>query len=111
MSFGDACLYSLAGIMVVFFALVLLLLIIVIMTAIGDRAEKKAAAVPASGPAAPVSAPVPEEPKAAPRKRELKLWDTDPRTAAMIMAIVADSSGIPLERLHFLSIREIKGDS
>ena len=39
---------------------------------------------------------------------ELKLYDTDPKDAAMIMAIVADATGKPLNELRFLSIREIK---
>ena len=42
---------------------------------------------------------------------ELKLYDTDPKDAAMIMAIVADSLGKPLNELRFLSIKEIKEDS
>ena len=117
MSFGDACLYSLTGILVVFFALVLLMCIIKIMTAVGDSMEKKAALAAAG--AAPVSAApeaVPAESKApektAPRyTRELKLWDTDPRDAAMIMAIVAETTQIPLKELQFLSIKEIKGDN
>ena len=41
---------------------------------------------------------------------ELKLYDTDPRTAAMLMAIVADEMHAPLNELRFLSIREIKED-
>jgi Na+-transporting methylmalonyl-CoA/oxaloacetate decarboxylase gamma subunit len=36
---------------------------------------------------------------------ELKLYDVDERTAAMIMAIVSDESGIPLNELNFKSIR------
>ena len=43
MTFGDACLYSVTGLMVVFFALILLMAIIKIMTAVGDSVEKKAA--------------------------------------------------------------------
>ena len=121
MSFLDACLYSLAGILVVFFALVLLMCIIKIMTAIGDRAEKKAAAAapvpaaPSSGIAAPdtraavqsLSMTAPLAPGTA---GEVKLYDTDPRTAAMLMAIVADELKLPLNELRFLSIKEIKED-
>ena len=118
MTFLDACLYSLTGMLVVFFALVLLMCIIKIMTAIGDAAESRKKAVPAAvagipapdvqgesfelkvtGPTAPGSA------------GELKLYDTDPRTAAMLMAIVADELKAPLNELRFLSIREIKEDS
>ena len=100
MTFLDACLYSVTGLLVVFFALVLLMCIIKIMTAIGDsRAKAKAAAESVSAPAwAPGAA------------GEVKLYDTDPRTAAMLMAIVADELKAPLNELRFLSIRESKED-
>ena len=39
---------------------------------------------------------------------ELKLYDVDERTAAMIMAIVSDESGIPLSELCFNSIKALK---
>ncbi len=103
MSFSDALLYSLTGILVVFFALLLLLCIIKIMIALGGRREKTAA--PAAPEAAlPSAAPVPAPGTAG----ELKLYDTDPRTAAMLMAIVAEELQLPLNELRFLSIREIK---
>ena len=114
MTFGDACLYSVTGLLVVFFALILLMAIIKIMTAVGDSAEKKAALAAAA--AAPAAAPAPAAEPAKAEKpgpkytRELKLWDTDPRDAAMIMAIVAETTQIPLNQLQFLSIKEIKGD-
>ena len=112
MTFGDACLYSVMGLLVVFFALILLMVIIRIMTAVGDASEKKAALAAAA--AAPAAAPAPAAEAAKAEKpgpkytRELKLWDTDPRDAAMIMAIVAEATQIPLNRLQFLSIKEIK---
>ena len=115
MTFGDACLYSVTGLMVVFFALILLMAIIKIMTAVGDSVEKKAALAAAA--AAPAAAPAPAAEPAKVEKpgpkytRELKLWDTDPRDAAMIMAIGAETTQIPLKELQFLSIKEIKGDN
>lgn len=39
---------------------------------------------------------------------EIKLHDVEPRTAAMLMAIVADTTGIPLNELRFISVKEIK---
>ena len=39
---------------------------------------------------------------------EMKMYDVDPRTAAMLMAIVADQTGMPLNELRFISVREIK---
>lgn len=106
MTFTDALLYSLAGMAVVFFALVLLMCICKIMIAVGDRTEKKAPA-PAAAPAAQSPAEMPLAPGSA---GELKLYDTDPRTAAMLMAIVADELKAPLNELRFISIREIKED-
>ena len=115
MTFGDACLYSVAGLMVVFFALILLMAIIKIMTAVGDSVEKKAALATAAAASAAAPAPAAEPAKVekpGPKyTRELKLWDTDPRDAAMIMAIVAETTQIPLKELQFLSIKEIKGDN
>ncbi|MBO5640117.1 MAG: OadG family protein [Oscillospiraceae bacterium] len=112
MTFGDACLYSVTGLLVVFFALILLMAIIKIMTAVGDSAEKKAALSAAAAAPAPAAeaAPVKEEKPGPKYTRELKLWDTNPRDAAMIMAIVAETTQIPLNQLQFLSIKEIKGD-
>lgn len=105
MTFADALLYSLLGVCVVFFALVLLILIITIMNMF-RKEEKKAA--PAA--AAPAAAPAPVvEPEYAPGTAgELKLYDTDERVAAMLMAIVADELGAPLNELRFKSIRELK---
>ena len=112
MTFLDACLYSLTGMLVVFFALVLLMCIIKLMTAVGDAAQKRktpaANKIPAlesdgerfvirqTGPMAPGTA------------GEVKLYDTDPRTAAMLMAIVANETQTPLNELRFLSIKEVK---
>ena len=115
MTFGEALIYSLIGMGVVFFALVLLMCIIKIMIAAGDRAAKRSMPVPAGIPAPDTAAPVlslkltgPTAPGSA---GELKLYDTDPRTAAMLMAIVADELQAPLNELRFLSIREIKEDN
>ena len=65
------------------------------------------AAAPAAAPAAP-AAPAPEAPAAPGSAGELKLYDTDPKDAAMIMAIVADTLGKPLNQLRFISIKEVK---
>ena len=105
---GDGLLYSLLGLLVVFFALFLLMCIIKLMW-VFEKKEQPAA--PAAAPA-PATVPAPA-PAAAPAPApgcagELKLYDTDDRTAAMIMAIVADETGIPINELRFKSIREVK---
>ena len=104
MSFGTALIYSVMGIAVVFFALVLLMCIIKIMTAFGGTVEETAPAVEAA-PAAPASPPAPGS------AGEVKLYDTDPRTAAMLMAIVADELKTPINELRFISIREVKEET
>ena len=38
----------------------------------------------------------------------IKLYDTDPKTAAMLMAIVADKLQKPLNELRFISIKEVE---
>lgn len=39
---------------------------------------------------------------------EINLFDVADRDAAMIMAIVADKTGLPLNELKFISIKEVK---
>ncbi len=111
--FAQALLDSLVGLLVVFFALVLLMCIIKIMTAVGDSREKKrAAAAPAPVPEAAAPAAAQPAKKLAPGAAgELKLYDTDPRAAAMLMAIVADELKTPINELRFISIREIKEEA
>lgn len=100
MTFLDALLYSGMGIAVVFFALVLLMCIIKIL----GRFDKEAAAAPVAVAASsgPSAAPAPGT------AGELKLYDTEPRVAAMLMAIVADSMDVPVNELRFISIKELK---
>ena len=68
--------------------------------------KKKATAVVAE--TAPVELPVAPLPKAPGSAGELKLHDVEPKTAAMLMAIVADKMGKPLNELRFISIKEVK---
>ena len=108
-SFGNAAVVALLGYCVVFFGIVLLMCVITIMGKIFvAKASKAKAAVPA--PAAPVTvtpvaAAAPEAPGSA---GQLKLHDVPPKTAAMLMAIVADQMGKPLNELRFISIKEVK---
>lgn len=106
LSIPNAGIIALLGYLVVFIGLVLLMAVIMIMGKIMvSRARKaQAAAVPA-----PAAEPAPK-PVAPGSAGELKLYDTDPRDAAMIMAIVADTLGKPLNELRFKSIKEVKDD-
>ena len=104
----DAGVIALLGYAVVFFGLILLQIVVMIMGKIFMAKDAKAAAAaPAPAPAAP-AAPAAEAPKAPGSAGQLKLHDVEPKTAAMIMAIVADKMGKPLNELRFISIKEVK---
>ena len=107
MDVGEAGLYALLGYAVVFFGIVLLMIVVTVMGKIFIAAEnKKKAAAPAPAPVAEPAAPViPEAPGTA---GQLKLHDVEPKTAAMLMAIVADKLGKPINELRFISIKEVK---
>ena len=106
-SIPNAGVIALLGYLVVFLGLVMLMVVVMVMGRIMVARAKKAQAA-AVVEAAPVeAAPRAEAPGTA---GELKLYDTDPRDAAMIMAIVADTLGKPLNQLRFISIKEVKDD-
>ena len=108
-SIGNAFGYALLGYLVVFMGLVMLMCVIFGMGKIMHKEKKPAAAPAAAAPAAP--APAAAAPKAEPAPGtagDFKLYNTDPRDAAMVMAIVADTLGKPLNELRFISIREVK---
>jgi len=114
----DAAVVAVLGWAVVFFGLILLMCVITAMGKVFLAKDKKAAAkaaaaknavatAPVAVPVAETPAPVAETP-APGTAGQLKLYDTNPKTAAMIMAIVADKMGKPLNELRFISIKEVK---
>ena len=103
----DAGVIALLGYAVVFFGLILLMAVVVIMGKIFMAKAKKAAAAPAPA-AAPVEVAAVDAPTAPGSAGKLKLHDVEPKTAAMIMAIVADKMGKPINELRFISIKEVK---
>lgn len=107
-SIADAGIVALLGYAVVFVGLILLMAVMMIMGAIMVSRAKKARAAAAA--AAATSAPPAASAAAPGTAGELKLYDTDPRDAAMVMAIVADALGKPLNQLRFKSIKEVKED-
>ena len=109
----DAAIVALLGYAVVFFGLILLMGVIIIMgkafMAKDAKAAAKAAAAKEILASVPVATPAaPESPAAPGTAGQLKLHDVEPRTAAMLMAIVADKMGKPLNELRFISIKEVK---
>ena len=109
LSIGDAGVYALLGYGVVFFGLILLMIVVMIMGKFFTAKKEKPAAAPAAAPA-PVAAPAApvEAPVAPGTAGQLKTYDVPPKTCAMLMAIVADKMGKPLNELRFISIKEVK---
>lgn len=109
LSIGVALLDAFLGYLVVFIGLSLLMAVIIIVGKIMVAANKKEAKAVVSPEPAPAK-PAPSAPKklAPGSAGELKIYDTDPRDAAMIMAIVADTLHKPINELRFKSIKEVK---
>lgn len=107
MPVSEALMVALMGMAVVMAELMLLAGLIIIMSKIILTITAKRAAVNAV-PDGPGSAPVIAVtlPKTQPKER-IDLHNVDDKTAAMLMAIVSDESGIPLNRLRFKSIKAL----
>ena len=106
---GSAAVMALLGYAVVFLGISLLMIVIMVMGKAFMAKDAKDAAKKAAAPAVQEEAPAAVEPEKAPGTAgQLKLHDVSPATAAMIMAIVADKMGKPLNELRFKSIKEVK---
>ena len=104
----NAAIVAVMGYAVVFFGLILLMGVVIALGKFFQAQEAKAkAAAPAAETAAAAPAPVSAEP-APGSAGKLKLHDVEPKTAAMLMAIVADKMGKPINELRFISIKEVK---
>ena len=121
-SIPNAAIVAVLGYAVVFFGLILLMLVVMTMGKIFIAKDKKAAAKAAAAKVGIDAVPVVTHPKGSVTVHErpvtaqpapgsagqLKLYDVEPKTAAMIMAIVANKMGKPLNELRFISIKEVK---
>ncbi len=87
-------------------AMVLVLLVIVAFLAIRKYISRKKAPVVVEEMPAPVMKK-PVAPVAPGSAGQVKLHDVEPKTAAMIMCIVADKLQKPLNELRFVSIKEV----
>ncbi len=109
-SIGTAGLVALLGYAVVFVGLIALMAVVLVMGKIMvAKKAKTAAAAPAPAAPAPAAAPAP---KAAPvlaagTAGECKFYNVGDREAAMLMAIVANKLGKPLNTLRFKSMKEV----
>ena len=119
----NAAIVAVLGYAVVFFGLILLMIVIMAMGKYFISKDKKAAdaeaaarvTMPANVPpvaaapvAAPAAAPAAATDAAPGSAGKVKIHDVPPKTAAMIMAIVANKMGKPLNELRFISIKEVK---
>ncbi len=85
-------------------AMVVALAIIVAIMAIRKKAGSK---IKKPEPVVITAAPeVIEKPVAPGAAGQLKIHNVEPKVAAMLMAIVADKMGKPLNELRFISIKE-----
>ncbi len=86
--------------------LVAVLALVVIIAVIRKAVSKnKAAKAAVQVQAVEQTVPAPTAPGSA---GQLKLHNVEPKTAAMLMAIVADKLGKPLNELRFISIKEVE---
>lgn len=105
MSIEETIGISLLGMTVVFLVLVILMFVIRLFTAIltpSKKLEAEVAEVPAT-----VKKGVPLQGG----RGEINIFDVPDPTSAMLMAIVADEIGAPLNELSFLSIKQVEDES
>ena len=94
-------LLALVGFVLVLVVLAVLMGFIYLLSYVVRRFEKK-------GQGEETAAPASAEPLLAPGSSgDIKLYNVDDRTAAMVMAIIADELQTPLNELRFISIKEV----
>ncbi len=104
----DSLMVALVGMIVVMAELALLAAIIIVMSKVIHAATEITAAAKTNSPEVFNSAPaapgtIPETQSAG----RLDLHNVADKTAAMLMAIVSNEAGIPLNELRFISIRAL----
>lgn len=102
----EAALIALSGLVIVFIILAVLALAVKLISKVIVATDRKAAPVAAAPAPAAAGAPA-----AAPAVQhyagEVALIGVDEKTAACIMAIVSDETGIPLSELVFKKIKAL----
>ena len=99
---GEAGITAALGYGVVFLGLILLMVVVILLGKCFVAASRKPA------PKEEIPTPVYTAPVAPGSAGQLKLHGVEPKTAAMLMAIVADKMGKPLSELRFISIKEVE---
>lgn len=106
-SLSDSLLMSLVGLCIVFFALVAIMGICKLLGTVVKALQKNKAPELTAVSAVPAARPSDGKVPAPGSLGEVALHGVAPRTAAMLMAIVADEMKTPLNELRFISIKEI----
>lgn len=111
----EALMTSLVGIVTVMIILAVIAMLIILVSKVirvfeSAAAKKKAAPAAAVASAAPAGKPTGVIPVAGVSQGTIDLVNVDEKTAAIIMAIVSDKSGIPLNRLSFKSIKLVEDE-
>ena len=104
---GTAGLVAVLGYAVVFVGLIALMAVIILVGKIMVAKKTAPAAAPAAAAAAPAPAPKAAPVLAAGTAGECKFYNVGDREAAMLMAIVANKLGKPLNTLRFKSMKEV----
>lgn len=94
---------SILGFLVVMITLAVIMYVVLIISKTVKAIEKKAEA-----PAAAKGLKAPEVLTAGSAQGGVRLIETDDKTAALIMAIISDETGITLKNLIFKSIKPVK---
>lgn len=95
--------YSVVGFLMVFAVLFILFIVITLQGKIFDAKGKKNVSADEVGETESPS-------QTASLPDEVRLTNVDEESAAMIMAIVADETGVPIEELYFKSIKLVEGE-
>ena len=103
----NSSIVALLGYAMIFFGLILLMAVIIVIGTIFTASAKKNKTVEVAAAAAQAE-PAPAQSVAPGTAGQLKLYNVEPKTAAMIMAIVANKMGKPLNELRFISIKEVE---
>ena len=113
MSFADLILesgiHALLGYAVIFFGLILLMLVVILVgKAFARKPKNTTVGTGVPDASSNVGTGVPDGPAAPGAAGEVKLNNVDPKTAAMLMAIVADKMQKPINELRFISVKEVE---
>lgn len=109
MGIPDALVSGLLGYIVVFIGLTLLMVVVMIIGKIMVNARPKSP-VSNSGAASAQTVSTAATPVAPGSAGQVKLYDVPDKEAALLMAIVADKMGKPLNELRFKSIKEVQSN-